>query len=203
LLLAGQAPHCEVLHSYRPLPPDIVSSSDPAVLRTRYGACPAGRFKASQSLWVEPENWSRNTRRKAGYMSPRFWRPSLNKRVAAKPLVASLGMLTLLVGLLTTSGHAIRAPSASVWVPQPQMAGQPHSTTVQTFVHNSSVPRFDTFAGSSGKPCFSNEEEDDDAYRTAFIACPLTARSLPRILLLNIVQALCRPNGPKKIARPS
>src|ERR1051326_8540445 len=80
-----------------------------------------------------------------------FWLPSLLGWDATKHLVASVGMLALLVGLFTTSGQVSHVSSAAVRVPQPSLAGQPHSTTVQTFINNSSVPRFDAFArGSDG-----------------------------------------------------
>ena len=75
----------------------------------------------------------------------RFWRPSLNGRLAAKHSIASVEVLALLVGLLTRSGQMSHARSAAVQAPQPSLAGQSHSTTVQTLVHNSSVPRFDAF----------------------------------------------------------
>src|ERR1051326_2246920 len=78
-----------------------------------------------------------------------FWRPSLVGRGAAKRLVASAGVLALVVGLLTASMLYSR-PAATGQI-HPPTAGLHPSTTVQTLDHQSLVPRFDTFArGSDG-----------------------------------------------------
>jgi hypothetical protein len=75
---------------------------------------------------MEQEKGMKNAPRKAGWMSLRFWRPSPNGQIAAKHLIAGVGVLALLVGLLTTSGQGSQAPSA-VQGPQPPLPQGPRS----------------------------------------------------------------------------
>src|SRR5690242_18279677 len=71
-----------------------------------------------------------------------FWRPALSRRSAAKRLVASAGVLALVVGLLTASllftRHAAAAP------------GQQHSTRVSLQAQSGSTPRLGVFEADGG-----------------------------------------------------